>query len=76
LKNEFLRKAGNGEIKFICSYLCLKSCDPKTSPYCIANALTNAAQGHFDEGFVFVGANVGRINRDYALGLSLLRKAA
>jgi nitronate monooxygenase len=63
LKNEFLDKAGKGEVKFTCSYLCLKSCDPKTSPYCIADALTNAAQGRFDDGFVFVGANVDRIDK-------------
>lgn len=63
LKNEFLEKAKRGEIKFNCSYLCLKTCDPKTSPYCIANALTNAAQGNFDEGFVFVGSNVHRIDK-------------
>lgn len=63
LKNEFLDKAKKGEVKFNCSYLCLKTCDPKTSPYCIANALTNAAQGKLDEGFVFVGSNVHRIDK-------------
>jgi len=63
LRNEFLTKAEKGEIKFNCSYLCLKTCDPKTSPYCIANALTNAAQGNLKEGFVFVGSNVHRIDK-------------
>lgn len=63
LRNEFLGKAKKGEIKFNCSYLCLKTCDPKTSPYCIANALTNAATGNFEEGFVFAGSNVHRIDK-------------
>jgi nitronate monooxygenase len=63
LRNEFLKKAERGEIKVNCSYLCLKTCDPKNSPYCIANALTNAAQGNFEEGFVFVGSNVHRVNK-------------
>lgn len=63
LKNDFLEKAGKGEVKFNCSYLCLRTCEPKTSPYCIANALTNAAQGNFEEGFVFVGSNVHRIDK-------------
>ncbi|MBL8029491.1 MAG: nitronate monooxygenase [Fibrobacteres bacterium] len=63
LKNEFLEKASKGEVKFSCSYICLKSCDPKTSPYCIADALTNAAKGSFSDGFVFAGANVDRIDK-------------
>ena len=63
IKNEFLSKAEKGEIKFNCSYLCLKTCDPKTSPYCIANALTNAAMGDLENGFVFAGSNVHRIDK-------------
>jgi nitronate monooxygenase len=63
LRNEFLTKAEKGEIKFNCSYLCLKTCDPQKSPYCIANALTNAALGDLDNGFVFVGSNVYRIDK-------------
>lgn len=61
LKNDFLDKAGRGEIKFKCNYLCLKTCNPSTSPYCIADALTHAAQGDLENGFVFVGANVDRV---------------
>jgi nitronate monooxygenase len=63
LKNDFLDKAKKGEIKFKCNYLCLKTCDPKTSPYCIADALTNAASGDFENGFVFAGSNVHRIDK-------------
>jgi nitronate monooxygenase len=63
LRNDFLTRAAKGEVKFNCSYLCLRTCDPKTSPYCIAEALTNAAKGDFKNGFVFVGANVYRINK-------------
>jgi NAD(P)H-dependent flavin oxidoreductase YrpB (nitropropane dioxygenase family) len=63
LRNDFLTKAEKGEIKFNCSYLCLRTCDPKTSPYCIANALTNAAAGDLENGFVFVGSNVHRIDK-------------
>jgi nitronate monooxygenase len=63
LRNEFLTKAEKGEIKFNCSYLCLRTCDPKTSPYCIANALTNAALGDLKNGFVFVGSNVDRVDK-------------
>ncbi|MCE5300886.1 MAG: nitronate monooxygenase family protein [Spirochaetia bacterium] len=63
LRNKFLEKAERGEIKFKCNYLCLKTCDPKKSPYCIAEALTNAAKGDLDNGFVFAGSNVDRTDR-------------
>jgi len=63
LKNDFLDKAKKGEIKFRCNYLCLKTCNPTTSPYCIADALTNAALGDLENGFIFVGSNVHRVNK-------------
>lgn len=63
LNNEFLRKAKKGEIRFKCHYQCLKTCKPSESPYCIADALINAAQGNLDDGFVFVGSNVYRIDK-------------
>jgi NAD(P)H-dependent flavin oxidoreductase YrpB (nitropropane dioxygenase family) len=40
-----------------CNYHCLKTCNPKKAPYCIAKALTNAAEGNLEEGYVFAGAN-------------------
>lgn len=63
INNEFLRKAEKGEIKFRCEFQCLKPCIPKESPYCIADALINAAKGNLDNGFVFTGSNAGRIDR-------------
>jgi len=63
LKNKFLEQAAKGDIKFKCSYLCLRTCNPQTSPYCIAEALTNAALGDLDKGFVFVGSNVHRVDK-------------
>ncbi len=61
LRNSFLDRSGRGETKFVCHYRCLKNCIPSQSPYCIADALLNASEGNFDEGFVFVGANVHRV---------------
>lgn len=63
LKNEFLDKAAKGEIKFKCDYICLRTCDPTKSPYCIADALINAAKGDLDNGFVFAGSNVHRVDK-------------
>ncbi|MBN2755170.1 MAG: nitronate monooxygenase [Candidatus Goldbacteria bacterium] len=63
IKNEFLEKAKKGEIKFKCSYLCLRTCNPAKSPYCIADALSNAAKGDLQNGFAFAGSNVYRVDK-------------
>lgn len=63
IRNEFLEKSKRKEIKFRCYYQCLKTCNPPTSPYCIADALLNASQGKLDSGFVFVGSNAYRVNK-------------
>lgn len=63
IENEFLEKVNKGEkVKFKCSYHCLKTCQPKNSPYCIARALTNAKKGDFKYGFAFAGQNAYRVN--------------
>lgn len=58
VENDFLLAAENGERRpKKCSYNCIKSCNPKTTDYCIAEALLAAYQGRFNEGFAFAGAN-------------------
>ncbi len=39
-------------------YQCLKSCKPAQIPYCITEALIQAAKGNTEEGLLFCGANV------------------
>ena len=63
IRNEFLDKSQRGEIKFDCPYQCLRTCIPSKSPYCIAQALINAAEGNLKDGFVFVGSNAYRVHR-------------
>lgn len=64
LKNDFLGDVAKGERKpFKCPWKCLKSCDYKSSPYCIAAALNQARQGHLGDGFAFAGANAWRVDR-------------
>lgn len=64
VKNEFLERVEIGERTPIrCSYHCLRTCRPKQSPYCIAQALTNAREGRLQEGFAFAGANAWRVNK-------------
>lgn len=64
IKNEFLEKVENGEKTPInCPWKCLKSCNYKEAPYCIAKALFNSAQGIMDKGFAFCGANAYKTNK-------------
>ena len=60
----FLERVSSGvkEI-FKCPWKCLKSCDFKNVPYCIALALTNAKKGNMEEGFAFAGANTYRVDK-------------
>ncbi|KAF0195585.1 MAG: 2-nitropropane dioxygenase [Bacillota bacterium] len=64
LGNAFLdeAKVGNKQPEW-CRVNCLKPCNPSQAPYCIADALVNAAQGHFHEGFAFCGSEVHRVDR-------------
>ncbi|MAE10914.1 MAG: nitronate monooxygenase [Dehalococcoidales bacterium] len=63
IKNRFLEKISAGMKRPIkCPWQCLKTCDFRTSPFCICDALTNAKKGILEEGFAFAGANAYRIN--------------
>lgn len=57
ITNPFVKKIQAGETMPInCAWKCLKTCDYKKAPFCIASALFNAAQGNMDEGFSFAGS--------------------
>lgn len=46
----------------LCNYQCLRTCDPKNAPYCIAKALVNAVDpATIEESVVFAGRNVTRV---------------
>jgi NAD(P)H-dependent flavin oxidoreductase YrpB (nitropropane dioxygenase family) len=63
INNSFVEKIKQGgTIPFKCKYKCLKSCDPKKAPYCIAKILADAANGNMDESFAFAGSNAYRCN--------------
>jgi len=64
IRNKFLEQVALGVKKtFKCSWKCLKSCDFKNAPYCIALALTNAKKGDLEEGFAFAGTNAYRVDK-------------
>lgn len=43
-------------------YSCVHKCDPKTTPFCITEALINAAEGDLDNSLLFVGSRVFEID--------------
>jgi NAD(P)H-dependent flavin oxidoreductase YrpB (nitropropane dioxygenase family) len=59
----FDRLAAGIKETFRCHWKCLKSCNFRKAPYCIASALTNARNGNFDGGFAFSGANAYRVKQ-------------
>ncbi len=57
ISNGFVDKISSGKTEpFKCFWKCLKSCDSKNVPYCIAQALYNAANGDMENGFAFAGS--------------------
>lgn len=63
INNDFLRKINTESDKINKCYNCLVPCNPSTTPYCISEALINAARGDIDNGLIFCGANAYRINK-------------
>jgi len=64
IRNKFLDEVSSGMRKpFKCPWKCLKTCDFRKTPYCIALALTNAKRGNLDEGFAFAGANAYKVDK-------------
>jgi len=62
IRNTFLTDVSAGVKKpFQCPWKCLRSCDYRKAPYCIAAALTQAKDGRLQNGFAFAGANVWRV---------------
>ena len=54
---------GGKKMPIRCPYQCLKTCNPATAPYCVAEALCNASVGDIDNAIVFSGTNVTRIKK-------------
>ncbi len=61
ISSEFTKRVMKGEtIPFKCPHHCLRSCNPRTAPYCIAKVLVDASKGKFLNAFAFAGANAYR----------------
>ncbi len=60
--NRFLQEARDGERRpKVCKHNCIRSCNSKTTLYCISEALLSAFKGNLKDGFAFVGSNAGRV---------------
>ena len=62
--SRLLTEVAHGEKKPLgCIWQCLRTCDVKKAPYCIAKALTSAKLGDLRNGFAFAGANAYLVDR-------------
>jgi nitronate monooxygenase len=64
IRNKFINDISADMKKpFKCPWKCLKTCDFRKVPYCIAIALTNAQKGKLEDGFAFAGSNAFRLDK-------------
>lgn len=61
IKNDFLKEVDPNHVRARRCLNCLKTCNPITSPYCLAKELSNAAKGR--KGLVFTGFNIDNIKK-------------
>ncbi len=63
IRNQFIKKVENEKCKIAKCYNCIKTCNVANSPYCITKALINSVKGKIDEGLIFCGSNVSKVNK-------------
>lgn len=62
IRNTFINKVEKCKERITQCSKCLKACNPSSAPYCITKALVNAVKGDVENGLVFCGAKVEKIN--------------
>ena len=63
IRNSFMERAAKGKIPHGKCHLCVSTCKPGETPYCITDALLNAVNGNVEEALLFCGTNAYRANR-------------
>ena len=63
IRNDFLKRAEQGQIPHGKCHLCVSTCKPAETPYCITDALVNAAKGDVDNALLFCGTNACRATK-------------
>lgn len=58
--NPFMKKAKEGQVPHGKCHLCVSTCKPAETPYCITDVLINAVKGKIDDALLFCGANAYR----------------
>lgn len=63
IRNAFLKRAEQGQIPHGKCHLCVSTCKPDKTPYCITDALVNAARGDVENALLFCGTNACRATK-------------
>lgn len=63
IKNSFYYKTLEGPLPHGACHLCVSTCKPASTPYCITDALVNAAKGDVDNALLFCGTNACRAEK-------------
>jgi len=63
IKNKFIEEVNQGKKFPIQCKSCIEMCNQKDIPYCITDALVNAAKGNIDNALVFCGANAYKADK-------------
>lgn len=61
--NPFMKRAKEGRIPHGTCHTCISTCKPAETPYCITDALINAAVGKVEDALLFCGANAYRATK-------------
>ena len=61
VRNAFVEKTEKEKCKIQKCYQCLAKCNPAEVPYCITKALVDAVKGDVEQGLIFCGSNVEKI---------------
>lgn len=61
--NPFMKRAKEGQIPHEKCHLCVSTCTPAKTPYCITDALINAVKGKVNDALLFCGANAYRATK-------------
>lgn len=61
--NPFIKRVKEGPVPHGRCHLCVSTCNPARTPYCITEALINAARGNTEDALLFCGANAWRATK-------------
>ncbi len=63
ISNAFLKRTKEGQVPHGKCHLCVSTCKPAETPYCITDALVNAARGQVEDALLFCGTNACRATK-------------